>query len=194
MTLLSFRPSATKRFDRLVLPYMRGMYSFAYRLTGHQQDAEDLVQDVVVKLFPRLDELENVQQLQPWLNRVLYRYFVDLTRKQSWHREVNVSMLVDADSQASFVESLGETSPDASAGIDQARISDTVTRLLGKLPPDQRTLILLHDADGWRQEDIAMVLDVPVGTIKSRLHRCRAFLRERLQKQLEPFETQQREG
>lgn len=194
MALLPFRQSPSKRFDRLVLPYMRGMYNFAYRLTGQQQDAEDLVQDVVVKLYPRLDELEDVQQLQPWLNRVLYRHFVDLTRKQSSQREISASTLVPAESQTAFMESLGEASPDASAGIDQTRIDETVRRLLGSLPPDQRTLLLLHDADGWRQEDIAMVLDVPVGTIKSRLHRCRAFMRERLKKQLEPFETQQREG
>lgn len=194
MALLPFRSSPSKRFDRLVLPYMRGMYNFAYRLTGQQQDAEDLVQDVIVKLYPRLDELENVQQPQPWLNRVLYRHFVDLTRKQSSQREISASSLVAAESQTAFMESLGEASPDASTGIDRVRIDDTVKRLLSTLPPDQRTLLLLHDADGWRQEDIAMVLDVPVGTIKSRLHRCRAFMRERLKKQLEPFERQQREG
>lgn len=194
LALLPFRSSQSKRFDRLVLPYMRGMYKFAYRLTGQQQDAEDLVQDVIVKLYPRLDELESVQQLQPWLNRVLYRHFVDLTRKQSSHREISASTLVTAENQTAFMESLGEASPDASSGIDQTRIDDTVKRLLNTLPPDQRTLLLLHDADGWRQEDIALILDVPVGTIKSRLHRCRAFMRERLKKQLEPFERQQREG
>lgn len=194
MALLPFRSSSSKRFDRLILPYMKGMYIFAYRLTGQKQDAEDLVQDVVVKMYPRLDELENMQQPQPWLNRVLYRHFVDLTRKQSSQREISVSTLVAAESQTAFIESLGEASPDASAGIDQTRIGETVKRLLNTLPPDQRTLLLLHDADGWRQEDIATVLDVPVGTIKSRLHRSRAFMRERLKKQMEPFEKQQREG
>ncbi|WP_166266990.1 RNA polymerase sigma factor [Marinobacter caseinilyticus] len=187
MTLLPFRPSRTKRFERLVQPNLRLLYQFAYRLTGQQQDAEDLVQDVVVKLFPRLDELEGVEQLRPWLNRVLYRHFVDLTRKQARRREVNAGTLVSADRETSFMESLGEAGPDASAGIDQMQLKETLNRLLGDLSPDQRTLILLHDADGWRQEDIAHVLDVPVGTVKSRLHRSRALLRERLQKEMEPF-------
>ena len=194
MALLSFNPSRAKRFEKLVQPHLEAMYRFAYRLAGQQQDAEDLVQDVVLKLYPRLSELESVEQLRPWLNRVLYRHFVDLTRKQSSQREISVSTLVAAESQTAFIESLGEASPDASAGIDQTRIGETVKRLLNTLPPDQRTLLLLHDADGWRQEDIAMVLDVPVGTIKSRLHRNRAFMRERLKKQMEPFEKQQREG
>ncbi len=187
MALLPFRASPTKRFDRLILPYMRGMYHFAYRLTGQQQDAEDLVQDVVLKLYPRLDELEDVQQLQPWLNRVLYRHFVDQTRKGSNQYEVNASTLVDSDNQAAFMESLSESNPDASVEIDQARVGKIVNDLLSSLPPDQRTLILLHDADGWRQEDISVVMDLPVGTIKSRLHRCRSFLRERLTRKLEPF-------
>ena len=193
MALLPFRSSQSKRFDRLVLPYMRGMYNFAYRLTGQRQDAEDLVQDVVVKLFPKLDDLEQIQQLQPWLNRVLYRHFIDLTRKQSSQREISASTLVDAESQTGFMESLGETSPDASAGIDRVRIKTIVNDLLSSLPPDQRTLILLHDADGWRQEDISSVLNLPVGTIKSRLHRCRSSMRERLKKKLEPFGGQLRE-
>lgn len=173
---------------------MRGMYNFAYRLTGQQQDAEDLVQDVVLKLFPRLDELEEVQQLQPWLNRVLYRHFIDQTRKGSNQYEVNASTLVDASNQADFIESLSESSPDASSSIDQTRMGKIVNDLLSSLPPDQRTLILLHDADGWRQEDISAVLDIPVGTIKSRLHRCRSFLRERLTKKLEPFGSSVRDG
>jgi RNA polymerase sigma factor (sigma-70 family) len=194
LALLPFRASATKRFDRLILPYMRGMYHFAYRLTGQQQDAEDLVQDVVLKLFSRLDDLENVQQLQPWLNRVLYRHFVDQTRKGFNQYEVTASTLMDASNQAAFIESLAETTPDASSGIDRTRMSTIVKDLLGSLPPDQRTLILLHDADGWRQEDISVVLDLPVGTIKSRLHRCRSFLRERLAKKLEPFESSVRDG
>lgn len=170
------------------------MYNFAYRLTGQQQDAEDLVQDVVLKLFPRLDELEEVQQLQPWLNRVLYRHFVDQTRKSASQREVNASTLVSPDRQSAFIESLSETTPDASASIDQQRISEIVNDLIGSLPPDQRTLILLHDADGWRQEDISAVMGLPVGTIKSRLHRCRSHMRDRLRKKLEPFETPLRQG
>ena len=58
-------------------PHLEAMYRFAYRLAGQQQDAEDLVQDVVLKLYPRLSELESVEQLRPWLNRVLYRHFID---------------------------------------------------------------------------------------------------------------------
>ena len=64
MAIFPFKPSKSRRFDALVRPHLDAMYRFAYRLAGQQQDAEDLVQDVVVKLFPKLDELESVDQLR----------------------------------------------------------------------------------------------------------------------------------
>ncbi|SFM00197.1 RNA polymerase sigma factor [Marinobacter zhejiangensis] len=192
MTLLPFRMSKARRFELKVQPHMQGMYAFAYRLTGQRDDAEDLVQDVMVKLFPRLEEVEAVEQLRPWLNRVLYRQFIDATRKKGRQNEVSVSTLTDVADQAGFLDSFDSDSADAFDHISQEQLGQSLTRVLGKLSPDQRTLLLLHDADGWRQDDIAQVLDVPVGTIKSRLHRCRARLRELLQKEVEPFGRRER--
>jgi len=192
LALLSFRQSKSKRFDRLVQPHLKTMFTFAYRLTGREHDAEDLVQDVVVKLYPRLDELESVDHLRPWLHRVLYRHFVDTIRKRPAGREINTSALDLHDEQTPFLETRVGSEPDPLANVEGDIRSQTLKRLLGELHPDQRTLLLLHDADGWRQEDIAEVLDVPIGTIKSRLHRTRALLRTKLQEELEPFEQQLR--
>lgn len=192
MSLLPFRVSKAKRFEQKVQPHMQSMYAFAFRLTGQRDDAEDLVQDVMVKLFPRLEELEVVEQLRPWLNRVLYRQFIDNTRKKGRQNEVSVSTLTDVADQDSFLDSFDSHSQDAFECITQEQLAGTLARVMERLSPDQRTLLLLHDADGWRQEDIAQVLDVPVGTIKSRLHRCRAKLRELLQKEVEPFGLRER--
>ncbi len=187
MSLLPFRPSKAKRFEQRVQPHFQSMYAFAFRLTGQRDDAEDLVQDVMVKLYPRLEEVESVEQLRPWLNRVLYRHFIDQTRKKGRQGEVTVSSLAEASDQEAFFDSFGADTADALECISQEQMTDRVRQVLARLTPDQRALLLLHDADGWRQEDIAQVLEVPVGTIKSRLHRCRAKLRELLQKDLEPF-------
>lgn len=192
MSLLPFRLSKAKRFERKVQPHLQSMYAFAFRLTGQRDDAEDLVQDVMVKLFPRLEEIESVEQLRPWLNRVLYRQFIDHTRKIGRRNEVSVSTLTDVTDQDGFLDSFDANTSDAFESINQDQLSETLAQAMRRLSPDQRTLLLLHDADGWRQEDIAQVLDVPVGTIKSRLHRCRAKLREILQKEVEPFGRRER--
>ena len=186
MAILPFRPSAQKRFQRMVQPHLQAMHCFAWRLTGNSQDAEDLVQDVVVKLYPRLDELESVDQLRPWLNRVLYRQFIDGLRKKSRQADQPVSDLMDADSQSDWLDSLEADDHSPELALGQAQLGPMLDKALARLSPDQRTLLLLHDVDGWRQEDVAEVLGVPVGTVKSRLHRCRANLRKFLQECMEP--------
>ncbi|MBZ0333386.1 hypothetical protein MARI_10220 [Marinobacter sp. JH2] len=193
MALFPFRQSKSKRFERLVQPHLKAMFAFAYRLTGRQHDAEDLVQDVVVKLYPKLDELEAIDQLRPWLNRVLYRQFVDSIRKRPAGREINASVMDDTESATPYLDTLPSDVADPITGLAQASNNVALTRALNQLTPDQRTLILLHDVDDWRQDDIAEVLEVAVGTVKSRLHRTRATLRKFLQAELEPFEGEERE-
>lgn len=163
------------------------MYRFAFRLAGQQQDAEDLVQDVVVKLYPRLDELEAVDQLRPWLNRVLYRHFIDQVRRKGRQSDRPLSEVMESDMQSSYLDSFAANCLEPDEQLDMDRLGPVLSTVLDSLTPDQRTLVLLHDVDGWRQEDIAGVLDIPLGTVKSRLHRCRAALREKLQRELEPF-------
>lgn len=178
----------------LVQPHLDAMYRFAFRLAGQQQDAEDLVQDVVIKLYPRLEELEAVDQLRPWLNRVLYRQFVDQVRRKNRQGDRPLTELVGTESQADWLDSLESDGMGPDLHLEQGRLRPALDRVLATLTPDQRTLLLLHDVDGWRQDDIAEVLDVPVGTVKSRLHRCRAALRRKLQHELEPNESADRVG
>ncbi|MGC8120113.1 RNA polymerase sigma factor [Marinobacter sp. VGCF2001] len=186
MAIFPFRPSAQKRFHRLVQAHLEGMYAFAYRLTGTRQDAEDLVQDVVVKLYPRLSELETVEHLRPWLNRVLYRQFVDSVRRRGRRADRAASELMAADHQADWFDALESDDATPELVLDQSRLGFMLDEAMERLSPDQRTLLLLHDVDGWRQEDVAEVLGVAVGTVKSRLHRSRAALRKYLQQRMEP--------
>jgi RNA polymerase sigma-70 factor (ECF subfamily) len=156
------------------------MYRFAFRLSGQQQDAEDLVQDVVVKLYPRLEELESIQQLRPWLNRVLYRQFIDSVRRKGRQADSPLSSF-DAPDVENWVDSQYADLPDITEQLDSSSMGVVLGRALSEMSPDQRTLLLLCDVDGWGQEDVAAVLDIPLGTVKSRLHRCRAALRKKLQ-------------
>jgi len=194
LAIFPFKPSKARRFELLVQPHLEAMYRFAFRLAGQQQDAEDLVQDVVIKLYPRLDELEAVEQLRPWLNRVLYRQFIDQIRRKNRQVDRPLTELVGTESQADWLDSLQSDSGGPDIQLEHARLAPVLDRVLATLTPDQRTLLLLHDVDGWRQEDVAEVLDIPLGTVKSRLHRCRAVLRKKLQRELEPIESVGRVG
>jgi RNA polymerase sigma-70 factor (ECF subfamily) len=188
LALLPFKPSRPKRFEKLVQPNLEAMYRFAFRLSGQQHDAEDLVQDVVVKLYPRLEELEGIEQLRPWLNRVLYRHFIDQVRRKGRRADRPVSDVVEPDQQASFLDSYASDVPELAEQISAERLKPVMDSVIQELSPELRTLMLLHDVDGWSQEEIACVLEIPVGTVKSRVHRCRASLKKKLLERPELFQ------
>lgn len=187
MALFPFRRTRPRRFEDCVRPHLGGMYRFAYRLTGQREDAEDLVQDVLTKLFPRAKELYEVDQPGAWLNKVLYRRFIDLTRKRVRQADRPASSLMSDDAGADFLDSLVDNGAGPARQLGDEQLRCAIVKALDSLSPDQRTLLLLHDVDGWRQEDIAEVLGIAVGTVKSRLHRCRANLRSIMATELEPF-------
>src|SRR5574337_806976 len=86
-----------QRFDRMVRPHATALYRFAYRLARNRADAEDLVQDVLTKLYPRTDEMARVRDLKPWLLRVVYHQFVDeLRRRRRSAVEVSEMNLLEA--------------------------------------------------------------------------------------------------
>lgn len=166
-------------------PHLKYLYRLAYRLTGQQHAAEDLVQEVMLKLFPRLEEIEKIEKLSPWLSKVLYRVFIDQLRKD---KRSPVDLIGDD-------ESIYETQP----GKEQQPAEVTESEILQKkiqyavthLNEDQRILIMLHDVEGYSLLEIQQIQDVPLGTLKSRLNRARTKLREIL-KEVEPYATYER--
>ena len=77
-----FRQDSHAQFERLIRPHLKRLYSLAYRFTGQRDDAEDLVQDLLLKLYPRLEEMQAIDKLSPWLSKVLYRQYVDQYRRK----------------------------------------------------------------------------------------------------------------
>jgi len=180
MKIFPFPPTASKqgsaaRFDELVRPHLTYLYRLAFRFCGNQADAEDLVQDLLLKLFPRCDELEAVDKLRPWMVTSLYRMFVDGTRRQKR------SPLELIDDEVAFYETQtsGGGSPTQNLAEDQ-RIQQ-IQSAFERLSEDHRVLLTLHDIEGFRLVELEKILEVPVGTLKSRIHRARARMRSMLE-------------
>lgn len=161
-------------FDGLLRPHFDRLYRLANRLTGAKAEAEDLFQDVLIKVYPRIDELLELDKPGPWLCRVMYNHFIDNQRRYARQRLVVVP---EAQLPGESVESLpGLDDPHR----DQER-RDDITRLhnaLSRLSEDHRLVVLLHDTEGYQLNEIQELTGTPVGTLKSRLHRARARLRE----------------
>ncbi len=173
-------PSDNKQsaiFERLVRPHLPRLYRLAYRLTHDKPEAEDLFQDVLTKTFGRLDDLLAVREAGPWLSRVMYNHFIDNKRRFARQR------LVTVEAAQLPEQSVENFSGDSNPARDVERL-DNITQLgaaLNALSDEHRTVILLHDAEGYKLSEIQSLTGDPVGTIKSRLHRARARLRELLQ-------------
>lgn len=166
----------TGSFDKLLRPHLERLYRLAFRLAGNRAEAEDLFQDVLTKLYVRLDDLLDVDEPGPWLRRVMYNHFVDNRRRYARQRLV---MVEEGRLPAQSVEAMpGDACPQR-----DAERADNIIRLeaaLDKLSAEHRQVVLLHDTEGYKLEEIHKLTGDPVGTIKSRLHRARSRLRELL--------------
>lgn len=167
-----------KEFNREIIPHLDVLYNFALRLTTDPNDAEDLVQDTIVKAFRFFDSFENGTNAKAWLFRILKNSFINNYRKTSKRPQQ-----VDYDEVSSYYESIRaertETS-DLESLMFRELMDDEMSIALSQLPEDFRTVVLLCDVQNYTYEEIANMLDVPIGTIRSRLHRGRNLLKTEL--------------
>lgn len=163
-------------FEQLLRPHMERLYRLAYRLAGDKAEAEDLFQDVLTKIFVRLDELVGLDAPGAWLQRVMYNHFIDNQRRYSRQRLI---MVEESRLPEDSIESLAGPGEPESEAI-RSNNAQQLDLVLAELSDEHRRLILLHDVEGYKLSEIQQLTGVPIGTIKSRLHRARARLRELL--------------
>jgi RNA polymerase sigma-70 factor, ECF subfamily len=165
-------------FEDEMLPHLDAIYNFALRLTTDPNDAEDLVQDTIVKAFRFFNSYEKGTNAKAWLFRILKNSYINNYRKKSKQPQQ-----VDYDEVSTFYETVRSeqsNTTDMEEMMYGQLLDDDVTRALEQLPEDFRTVVLLCDVEGFTYEEIANMLDVPIGTIRSRLHRGRNLLRVQL--------------
>lgn len=146
------------------------VYTVAYRLTGNHHDAQDLVQEVLLRVQRGLATFRP-GSMEAWLGRITTNAFLDDVRRRK--RRPLVALPDDPDLVVPSAPSVDEA-------IASNALPDDVTGALAELPPDYRATVVLCDVVGLRYEEIAAELEVPVGTVRSRIHRGRALLRSAL--------------
>ena len=159
--------------EALFTEHLDSLYGVALRLTGQPADTEDLLQDLVLKLLQRPNSLTSAANPRAFLIRSLHNLFIDQWRS---HRNDPLSGPQDAD-EYDIPEA---TSSDPRHGLDQQEWQEHLQQLLLTLPPDRRAVLVLHDIQGHSLPELEKILTVPIGTLKSRLHRARVALREAL--------------
>ncbi len=163
-------------FERIVRPHFDRLYRLSWRLAGARAEADDLFQEVLIKAFGKLDQLLRIEEPGSWLSRMMYNLFVDRHRRFARQRLV---MVEEGQLSGEGVQGFaGDDNPERdSQRIEQIEALD---RALSQLSEEHRIVVLLHDTDGYKLQEIQELIGIPVGTVKSRLHRARARLRQLL--------------
>ena len=179
-------------FEAEFLPLANDLYHFAYHLTYNDADANDLVQEAYLKAYRFIESYQQGTNAKAWMFKILKNAFINQYRKKSRQP-----------SKVDYEEVIGyeNTEDDKFVGyldlreeIFQDMMGDELTAALNSIPVDFRTVILLADVEGFTYEEISKIIDIPIGTVRSRLFRARNMLKEKLKAYAESMGFKDKRG
>ncbi len=179
-------------FEKELLPHVDALTTFAYHLTYHEEDAKDLVQETFMKSYRALNSYVEGTNAKAWLFKILNNAYINQYRKKS-RRPTKVDFEEFIGYQDKDDSSIAEYQ-DLRIEIFENLLGDEVTVAINSLPIDFRTVILLCDVEGFTYEEIARIIDIPIGTVRSRLHRARNMLKDKLKQYAESLGFQDKRG
>ena len=171
-------------FARLLAAHQDKLYRVAYRMAGHHEDAQDLLQDALLEAYRSFKRFQRGSYFDKWLYRIMTNTFIDRQR----HRK-RVGRIESLDAPLPGMEE-GETAgrelPDwkdePSRRVLQEMFDEPIQRALDALKPEFRMVLILADVEEFSYEEISEMMDTPIGTVRSRLHRARDMMRQILEK------------
>lgn len=169
-----------EEFEREAVPHMDSLYNFALKMTGDSDDASDLLQETYLKAFRFWDKFEKGTNCKAWLFRIMKNTYINTYRKNTKEPDK-----VDYEEIENFYENIKPSSTDSAhleKDIYDNLLDDELSDAISSLPEDFRTVVILCDIEGYTYDEIADFVDVPVGTVRSRLHRARKMLFTKLHK------------
>lgn len=165
-------------FQKEFMAHADALYNFGYHLTFNEDDAKDLVQETFLKAYRFIDSYIEGTNAKAWLFKIMKNAFINAYRKKSKqphkvdYEEVVTYQNSDSGSYVEYIDLRHE--------IFQGMLGDEVSHALNSLPVDFKTVVLLCDIEGFTYEEMSKIIDIPIGTVRSRLHRARNMLKDAL--------------
>ncbi len=181
------RSGDREAMDALIRKHEKRAYQYAYRLTTNPDEASDVVADAFVRVYGALKNFKGQSAFTTWLYRILTNCFLDSRKRERSRPTVSIeATLVTAEGEIDRqIVDDGESPHEASLRTERERLMQNAVE---RLPEYQRAMIVMYHVEALSYEDIAEALDLPIGTVKSRLNRARLSLRELLVKDTELFQ------
>jgi RNA polymerase sigma-70 factor, ECF subfamily len=172
-------------FDKEMLPHYKLLYNYAMKMTGNADNAKDLVQETYLKAFRFFDSFEKGTNSKAWLFRIMKNSYINIYRKTA-----SEPQKVSYNEVESFIDTIKDDTID-STNLEKkyfdSQLGDEITEALESIPKEFRDVIILCDMENWTYEEIADYLHCPIGTIRSRIHRGRKMLEEKLKEYAENY-------
>ncbi len=167
-------------FNNEFMVHADALYNFAYKLTQNEDESKDLLQDTCMKAFRFINSFERGTNAKAWMFRILKNSFINDYRKKSKNPD-----MIDYQEVETFYNSEGneietQSTPDLRSETVKGMLGDEITNALNSMGVDFRTVIILCDLEGFKYDEMSKILDIPIGTVRSRLHRARNILKQKL--------------
>lgn len=174
------QPHEIEAFEGLLERYGRRIYQIAYRMAGNEADAKDLTQEAFIRVYRAFSRIDPQAKLESWLYRIVTNLYIDMLRRRPKARIESLDAPLVTAKGDEVTREVPDESADPEETVLNAQLDADIQRALAALSVDLRMVVVLSDIEGRSYEEISETLRIPVGTVKSRLHRARRMLQSRL--------------
>lgn len=173
-------------FDTLIKSYEKRVYNLAYRLCGNYDEANDISVDAFLRVFQAVKLFRGDANFSTWLYRIVTNVYLDRRKRSLNKQHLSLEEYIELE-ENSVARQVEDTGPTPASSAEESERAVFLQRAIGELPDYQRAMIVLFHTEGLSYEEIAEVLGLKIGTVKSRLNRARLTLREKLEPVKELF-------
>jgi RNA polymerase sigma-70 factor (ECF subfamily) len=174
-------------FAEIVSRYTQKVHNLAFRISRNEEDTEEIVQDVFITVYNKIDKFEGKAAFSSWLYRITANTAFMKLRKRKQHLSISFEEAVESGSENYLLEASEPPFPGSRREIQEA-----LEHALNHLPAEYRAIFVLRDVDGLSNHDVSGILGITVPAVKSRLHRSRLMLRRRLQRFFSDYMSEDR--
>ena len=172
----------TEAFTELVSRYQKPVYNLVYRLLGNSEDAKDITQETFVKAYQSLSKYNLELAFHSWLFRIAQNLSIDYLRWKKRRPTVSIDETTEESDYEIRHQEIADTAPDARSILIEKQKSDRIQIVINSLPEQYKSVVILRHIEGLPLDEIAQILKLPLGTVKTNLYRARNLLKEKLGK------------